>query len=68
MKYLPRRDVPKDSGGLERKLRSLAEEALAQVAERGYDEGPLPSPACGRLRWGIAFGGKDVAARCEREG
>ena len=66
LKYLSRRDVPKDAGGLEEKLRSLAGESLTQIAERGYDEGPLPEPACGRLRWGIAFGGKDVAARCER--
>lgn len=55
----------------EEALAAAAEEGLAQIEERGYDEGPLPAEASGRLRWGIAFGGRKVAAACEwtdREG
>lgn len=40
--------------------------ALAQVVARGYDAQDLPKAASGRLRWGIAFGGKRVCALCER--
>lgn len=40
--------------------------ALAQISEKGYDEGPLPPVASGRLRWGVAFSGKRVVATCER--
>lgn len=49
-------------------LALLARDALGQIAERGYDEGPLPPEATGHIRWGIAFSGKRVAAACERVG
>lgn len=35
-----------------------------QIAERGYDDGPLPAGAQGRLRWGVAFCGKRVRTAC----
>ena len=67
VKYLPRRSgEPQDSEDTESALRKLARKALAQIAESGYDEGDLPPSATGRLRWGIAFGRKDIAAVCER--
>lgn len=40
---------------------ALAREALAQIAEKNYDAGPLPEEAAGRVRWGIASSGKRVA-------
>lgn len=49
-------------------LTDLARSGLAQIAERGYDEGPLPAEASGRVRWGLAFSGKRVAVACERVG
>ena len=51
-----------DSAGLQ----ALADSALAQIAEKNYDSGPLPAQAAGRVRWGIAFAGKRVAVACER--
>ncbi|MBM6816840.1 hypothetical protein H6A23_06615 [Olsenella uli] len=49
-------------------LERLAGQALEQIEERRYDARPLPEVASGRLRWGIAFGGKRVVARCCRVG
>lgn len=47
----------------------LALDALEQIAAKGYDlPTGLDSDAFGRLRWGIAFCGKHVAAVCERVG
>lgn len=46
-------------------LRVLAERAVEQVRERDYDAAPLHSQASGRLRWGVAFAGRQVAAVCE---
>lgn len=48
------------------KLAEAAARALAQIEERAYDEGPLPAHATGRVRWGIAAGGKRVAVAAER--
>lgn len=47
---------------------NLARFGLAQIAERGYDEGSLPAEASGRVRWGLAFSGKRVFLACERVG
>lgn len=49
---------------LNERLDVLAYEALQQIAEKGYDDGPLPAGAQGRLRWGVAFCGKRVRAAC----
>ena len=46
-------------------LQALAASALRQIDEKGYDADELPPAATGRLRWGIAFCGKRVAALCE---
>lgn len=54
------RDASKDG------LEALARVALEQIRERGYDEGPLPAEASGRVRWGIATSGKHVVALAER--
>ena len=47
-----------DSGALER----LAADALQQISDCRYDEGPLPDQASSRVRWGIACSGKHVEA------
>lgn len=60
VKFLPKADVPADPETLSARLRSLAQAGLEQIAKRGYDAGPLPAHASGRLRWGIAFGGKSA--------
>lgn len=49
-------------------LLALARSALAQIAEKGYDEGPLPAEAAGRVRWGVAVSGKRAAVVSERPG
>lgn len=49
---------------LNERLDVLAYEALQQIAERGYDDGPLLAGAQGRLRWGVAFCGKRVRTAC----
>ncbi len=46
-------------------LDSLASAALLQISGRGYDAGPLPQGAFGRMRWGIAFGSRRVAVASE---
>ena len=51
---------PLDEG----KMRALAQEALDQIARRGYDADPLPACAAGRMRWGIAFFGRHAAVAC----
>ena len=68
VKFLPPKGAPDDPDALAARLRRLAEEALAQIAEKGYDAGPLPPAAEGRLRWGVAFCGKRVEVACERLG
>lgn len=56
------RDAPDD------RLAARAQDALAQIAEKGYDAGELPQHANGRIRWGIAVSGKRAAAAAERLG
>ena len=50
------------------RLRALAEQALAQIGERAYDEvDPAALDDAGTappLRWGVAFAGKHVAVAC----
>lgn len=46
-------------------LERLAEDALCQIVDRRYDEGPLPDQASSRVRWGIACSGKRVAVVSE---
>lgn len=47
-------------------LERMAHDGLSQIRDRGYDGEPLGAAASGRLRWGVAFAGKRVLARCER--
>ena len=47
-------------------LRGLAQAALHQIFERGYDAGVLPTAACGRVRFDIAFAGKHACVAGER--
>ena len=54
----------KDGG--DARLDALADAALAQIRERAYDAAALGSVASGRLRWGVAFVGRRVLAKCER--
>ena len=58
-------ELKHQAGADEARLGALAQEALDQIARLGYDEAPLPDAASGRMRWGVAFSGKRVAARCE---
>ena len=53
----------RDAG--EDELAALAQTALEQIAERGYDEGALPAEASSRVRWGIASSGKHVAVAAQ---
>lgn len=46
-------------------LRSLADAALAQIADKGYDSGEMPASAYSRVRFGVAFSGKSVAVVSE---
>lgn len=55
-----------EHGATDEQLARRASDALAQIAERGYDEGPLPPDADGRVRWGIVVSGKRVATAAER--
>ena len=64
MKYV-RPAVGMDGKTLDDELRAKAGEALRQIAERRYDA-QLPDTAQGRLRWGIAVGGRRCVAICER--
>ena len=64
MKYV-RPAVGMDGKTLDDELRAKAGEALRQITERWYDE-RLPDNAQGRLRWGIAVGGRRCVAICER--
>ncbi len=66
VKFLPKRSMLEDSAALDGSLRALATEALAQIVDKGYDASSLPPAAKGRLRWGVAFCGKQVAVTCER--
>ena len=65
VKFLASKNAP-EGEELDARLRQLAAEALAQIVEKGYDVGPLPPAAEGRLRWGVAFCGKHVGVACER--
>lgn len=47
-------------------LKAKAGEALAQIEDKGYDSGPLPENAQGRLRWGIAVGRRHCAVTSAR--
>ncbi len=67
VKHLGRQEMPDDSDALANKLSSLADTAVAQIIDRGYDAAPLPPAAQGRLRWGFAFAGKHVAVACKIE-
>ena len=49
-------------------LANLARSILAQISEKGYDEGKLPAEATGRVRWGIALAGKRIAVVAESVG
>ena len=64
VKFLKGADAAAEPDALHGKLAALADEALAQIAERGYDEVPLPAGAQGRLRWGVAVGGRQAAVAC----
>ncbi len=66
VKFLSPKDAPEDLDELASRLHTLAETALAQIAAKGYDAGSLPPRAEGRVRWGVAFSGKQVAAVCEK--
>lgn len=59
-----RRDASFEADGAE--LRDLARAGVRQIVEQAYDASDLPAGANGRLRWGVAFAGKRVAAVCER--
>ena len=48
------------------RLAKRAQDALDQIAEKGYDAGELPEHADGRVLWGIAVSGRRVAAAAER--
>lgn len=48
------------------RLDKLAASALDQIDQQSYDVTAGEQFVGPRLRWGIAFGGKRVAARCER--
>lgn len=64
MKYVRPADGV-DGKTLDDELRAKAGEALRQITERWYDE-RLPDNAQGRLRWGIAVGGRHCVAIAER--
>lgn len=53
-------------GASPEELEEKAHEALRQIAENGYDTAPLPDDAFGRMRWGVAFSGKHIAAVSEK--
>ena len=63
MKYVRPADGM-DGKTLDDELKTKAGEALRQIAERRYDA-QLPDTAQGRLRWGIAVGGRRCAAIAE---
>lgn len=66
VKFLREEARPTGDADFEARLRSLAEAGLDQIAEGAYDA-VLPPGAEGRLRWGIAFGGKrQVRCVCRR--
>lgn len=64
LKYLRPDAAPRDVEALMLRVQALAEEALVQIAERGYDAHP-PQGVTKLVRWGVAFCGKRVAARAE---
>lgn len=59
-------EVKFSNGAQDADLEQLAHGGLLQIRDKGYDEEPLGAAASGRLRWGIAFAGKRLLARCER--
>lgn len=69
-KVLPTSEVPADATTREARLRELAKTGLSQIVERGYDTeacGASDAGAAGRIRYGVAFAGKDVAVVGARE-
>ncbi len=66
LKFMAAADAERAGDALDERLGALAGEALDQIEAKGYDADALPPVAAGRLRWGIAFGGKHVAALCKR--
>ena len=61
-KYLARGNS--NNGSEREQLTACARQALLQIEENEYNSGNLPTCASGRMRWGIAFSGKHVAATC----
>lgn len=49
-------------------LANLARSILAQISEKGYDEGDLSAEVTGCVRWGITLAGKWAAVTVERVG
>ena len=68
VKFLSSKEALGNSDELDARLHSLAKEALSQIVAKGYDAGPLPPRAEGRVRFGMAFSGKHVAVVCESVG
>lgn len=66
LKFVSAADLPHDEQSAREMLLGKAKEALVQIDEKGYDAGPLPEHAQGRMRWGIAVANRRCAARCER--
>lgn len=65
VKFLRSEDRPTEGEATTARLDALAKEGVAQIVQQGYDT-ELPRGAEGRLRWGVAFGGKRVSVACER--
>ena len=51
---------------LQERLAALADTALGQISDKGYDAADASSEPDGRVRWGVAFSGKHVSVACER--
>lgn len=62
-KFMGKQGDPSPSGNLKNRLYALAEEGLRQISSRSYDQ---DSATSFRLRYGIAFCGKDVSVACEK--
>ncbi len=64
VKHLAAAEVPGDDV-LQERLAALANSAVAQISDKGYDELDASHEPDGRVRWGIAFSGKHVSVVCE---